>query len=307
MKKKFAIVFFLALLVFQFHCATTGGQRISTNRLYQISNRLFDMESRGEDVRELNAELEKCWELIETRKTKEAEAPIQSLIETVNGYYQKPHPSQYVFENVRYRDIYVETSQGSMLGFIAEPEKEGKFPGILLLKGANSTSFTLKRIGHRLAAQGYVCLLPDFNDDFSMNGVIDLKKWLRVFENHPRLDTRSMAVISYSRGSLYAYRLIQHGYKFQAWVTYFGVLFPTELKEEIIQNNPVPVLILHGKKDRECPIEWAYNLEEIYRNNGLPIQTRYFENERHGFSREGYTESRELVDKFFESYLNPGK
>ena len=279
-------------------------------KLFQISTRVYDLETRGVETKKFAEELKACEELFEAKKYSKGEPRINKLAGEINKYYQDHQgefATEYVYEGVKFQDIYMDISTGRRVGFIASPLADGVYPGLILLRGAAGSALDLKRALYYYAQKGYTCLSPEFNSESHMDGTFDLSSWHNTFIRHKALDPSRIGVISYSRGSVFAYKLIEHDIPFKAWLTYWGVLLPSHIKVETIKKNPVPVYILHGKKDDQCPVAWAYNLEKIYQSAEVPYQIKIFPDEGHGFSREAMDEIRESVAEFLAIYLKGEK
>ena len=304
-RKKICVLISVALIGLTFGCASTGNKaRNLSFRIYQLSTRLFDLETRGEDTGSLADDIEKCRSLFQNKKYSEAEKCMDALIAIVNTRYQVAFPGVYVYEGVQFEDVFVETTMGRKVGFFSYPEKPGKYPGIIFLRGAGTSSIDLKRTIHSYAKKNYFCLAPEFNQDF-LKGVVDLNAWYDIFSSHRFLDSQRTAVVSFSRGSYFAYKLITQDVPFNAWVNLSGVVYKTMADRDALKRNPVPLLVVHGKDDKTCPVEWAYNLENIYREAGIPIQMELFDNEGHIFSRKAGEESSKIVDAFLRKHLQP--
>jgi dienelactone hydrolase len=129
-------------------------------------------------------------------------------------------------------------------------------------------------------------------------GVVDLRKWHDYYMTHNVLDKKRLALISISRGSFFAYKLIAGKIPYKAWINWSGVVGDSMVDERVFRENPVPALVLHGKKDKQCPVSWAYNLEKAYQSAGVPFEMKIFPKEGHIFSREATLESRRLM-RFF--------
>ncbi len=302
MKKIILSIFLIVSILQCFHCATSNQRKIYVTYNH-IASRIYDLETRGFDIEDLDRELDRCRVLLQSKKFSEAEKSLALLIEPLNEKYHRLLDQKYVYENVIFQDVFVNISWGKKVGFIAHPIQQGKYPGLIFLRGAASTAVHLKRLMYAYAKKNYICLAPEFNDRDPLKGLYDLMKWYEIFKSHHRLDSSRLGIVSYSRGSLYAYKLIEQNIPFQAWVNYFGVVYSHMSKSSVIKKNPVPVLILHGKRDRICPIKWAYDLEKAYRAANVPYRIKIFNREGHGFREKAREEAGALTEKFLDQYL----
>jgi dienelactone hydrolase len=302
MKKRICWGLLTCAILLNLYCVSTNRQTVIFY-FNQASSRVFDLKTRGEDTETLAQELDRCRALLQAEEYSKAEECVNAFIQRVNQRYLKDFPLEYVYDGVRFHDVTIRTSFGEKTGFIASPLSQEKHPGIIFLRGAWYSAIDYKRMIFDYAKKNYVCLVPEFDSAEPMKGVIDLNEWIRVFNSYPQLDPQRVAIISFSRGSLFAFRLIKNNVSCQAWVNYFGAVHPSLVEIEDIQKNPIPVLILHGKKDKTCPVKWAYNLENVYKKAGISCEIKIFEDEGHGFSQEANEEAKEIVDKFLTKHL----
>jgi dienelactone hydrolase len=292
----------LAILLLNYEGLSTNLRQLNFT-FYQVSSRIFDLETRGEDTKDLSRSLNECEKLIQSKKYSDAENSLKVLVKTVNERYQKSYPQVYTYGDVVFEDVFADISLGNKVGFIASPKAPGKYPGIIFLRGASGSAINLKKILSRYAQKNFICLAPEFNDNDFLKGVVDLNKWYEIFKLHASVDSEHTGVVSYSRGGYFAYKMIEENKPLRAWVNFYGVVYPNMVNIEAIRRNPVPVLILHGQKDKICPVKWAANLENAYRMAGAPYQIKIFKEEGHGFNPEAMEEARAQMDNFIDEYL----
>ena len=82
--------------------------------------------------------------------------------------------------------------------------------------------------------------------------------------SHLSFDSRRLGLFSFSRGSYFAYQMIAGNTPYKAWANLSGMVYREMVDPDIIKRNPVPALILHGKKDKQIPVDISYNLEKAY-------------------------------------------
>lgn len=306
--------FILGALVFglmlNFGCASTD-KRISQDKNIQqlnidlrwISSHTFDLKTRGEKTDSLEKDLEKCQALFQSKKYADAEMCTGTLKEEIRRRYMKEIPSRYVYENVMFEDVVVETTLGERVGFIAYPQAGGKYPGLIFLRGAGGWAMDIKRTIHYYAQRNYICLAPEFNIDDFKKGVVDLNQWQKVFKSHPSFDSRRLGLFSFSRGSYFAYKMIAANSPYKAWANWSGMVYRSIVDSDDIRRNPVPVLLVHGKKDKPIPIDVAYFLEKAYQEAGVSVQLEVFQDEGHSFSREARQQALEIIAAFFNKWM----
>lgn len=88
---------------------------------------------------------------------------------------------------------------------------------------------------------------------------------------------------------------------------------PDQVPDAYLQISPItqvsrikcPVLILHGEKDEEVPVDHAYKLAEAFKEAGGKYDMKIFKNAAHGLrSPEDRQEMDSAVLKFLRTYLD---
>jgi carboxymethylenebutenolidase len=72
-------------------------------------------------------------------------------------------------------EVMVAGASGQSRGYLAVPEGQGPWPGVVVVHDVLGMTSDLKRIADRFAASGYLALAPDLydvNDDFKLHCVI---------------------------------------------------------------------------------------------------------------------------------------
>jgi carboxymethylenebutenolidase len=77
---------------------------------------------------------------------------------------------------VRERETQVQTADGAMITFFAAPDEPGPFPTVLVYMDAAGLRDELRRIGRRIAGQGYYAVLPDLYHHFGQGITFDASK-----------------------------------------------------------------------------------------------------------------------------------
>jgi len=301
-------------VLLNFSCASTDKnvlvdwdtEKLDLDTLW-ISSHVFDLKTRGEKTDSLEKDFDTCLTLYRSKKYAEAEECTGALIEKIRRMYSKEFPNHYVFENVKFEDVVVETTIGDRVGFIAYPQTEGKYPGIIFLRGAWGSAMDIKRTIHYYAQRNYICLAPEFNIGDFIKGVVDLNQWQEVFKSHPSFDSRCLGLFSFSRGSYFAYKVIAGNSPYKAWANWSGMVYRSIVDSDDIRRNPVPVLLVHGQEDKPIPIEVAYFLEKAYQEAGVSVQLEVFQDEGHSFSREARQQALEIIAIFFNKWMKPEK
>lgn len=222
------------------------------------------------------------------------------------------------------------TVDGDAVEAIAfRPVAEGKYPGVLLIPGYSKTARDYIPLGIRFAREGFACVAitqrgfgksagkPDFVGPKTLAA---LEAGFRKFAKEPYVDRERMAVFGYSRGgmaaSLLAVRLEESELKaavFAAGIYDFKKAHD-DIKLEGIRENmekeagftdaavaertsatkmarlPCPVLILHGEKDENAPVNQAYLLRDTLKELKKDFEIKTFPDRDHDIGRENLYE-----------------
>ena len=144
-------------------------------------------------------------------------------------------------------------------GYLARPEGEGPFPGVIVIHEIFGLNENIKEIADRFAAEGYVALAVDlfaernralcmFNlirsqlfSPLENNGVRELKSALSYLSEQPGVDAKRVGAIGFCMGGGFAIAWACTDNRLQAIAPYYGA-------------NPRP---LEAVK-RSCPVVGSY-------------------------------------------------
>lgn len=236
------------------------------------------------------------------------------------------------------------TVDGDAVEAIAfRPTAEGKYPAVLLIPGFSRTARDYIPIGLRFAKEGFACVAitqrgfgksagkPDF---VGPKTIAALEAGFRKFAKEPYVDNSRMGVFGYSRGamaaSLLAVRL--KSTELQAAVfaagiydfkkAYDDIKFPS-IRENMEQEAGLteaavkdrssvakmsdlacPVLILHGEKDENAPINQAYLLRDRLKELKKDFELKTFPDRDHDIGRQNLNDH---TLTFFKQKLKANK
>ena len=57
--------------------------------------------------------------------------------------------------------VQLNTQDGKMDAYVAQPKESGKYPGIVVIQEAFGANSHIKNVTERIAAEGYVAIAPD--------------------------------------------------------------------------------------------------------------------------------------------------
>jgi dienelactone hydrolase len=185
---------------------------------------------------------------------------------------------------------------------------KGSAPGVLVLHTyygmvhGYAENFDHK-YGKALADQGgYVALVPNYAK-FGRKGYLpgitdDLKSVFKWLKKRPETVGKSIAVIGFSAGGYHAIRLAGIDPEIKAAIGYYGVYdisklpFAKKIKIKIppssasfAQDINAAVLLFHGDKDNEIPLNQSEALASALKAAGKANKLVVFKNAYHRFDR----------------------
>ncbi len=182
-------------------------------------------------------------------------------------------------------------------GYLARPEGEGPWPGVVVVHEAFGLDDVMKRQADRLAAAGYLTLAPDL---FSAGGVrkclISTFRALAKGEGRPFVDisvarqwladsddcTGKVGVIGFCMGGGFALATANSGW-FDASAPNYGSL-PKDLDKAM--EGACPIVASYGYMDipfRKIPAK----LEEVLTRKEIPHDVKSYPNAGHSFLNDG--------------------
>jgi dipeptidyl aminopeptidase/acylaminoacyl peptidase len=207
--------------------------------------------------------------------------------------------------------------------FSFRPAGDGPFPGVLMIPGYQRTARDLIPLGSRLAAEGIAGISVSQPGFGKSQGPADyvgpktlkvLTSGYRKFQHEPFVDPNRMGIYGYSRGGMAASLLAVELDDVKAAVlgagiydfkkAYDDVTLPgirenmkaeTGMTEEAVRQRSsvrrmdrlkCPVLILHGEKDKNVPVNQALLLRDRLTALHKEFEIRLFPDREHSIGPE---------------------
>jgi carboxymethylenebutenolidase len=177
-----------------------------------------------------------------------------------------------------------EGDKDRLQGYIARPEGEGPFPGVVIIHEAFGLNENMQDIARRFADEGYVAFAVDLfagrNRAACMArfiggmlrgtperfGIGDLKKALSVLAEQPSVDGERVGAIGFCMGGGFAVAWACTDDRLRAIAPFYGV-------------NPRPLSAV----SRSCPVVGSYPEKDFTARSGRKLDA---ELERHGIPRD---------------------
>lgn len=187
------------------------------------------------------------------------------------------------------------SSDWNLQGYLARPEGEGPFPGVVIIHEAFGLNHNIKSIANRFAGESYVALAVDLFSGrnravcmarfmsgmllrpFDNGGIRDLKVTLGVLAEQPEVDEARLGAIGFCLGGGFAIAWACTDERLRVVAPFYGM-------------NPRPL----DAVSRACPVVGSYpekdftaragrKLEAALQRHGIPHDIEIYPGARHSF------------------------
>ena len=211
------------------------------------------------------------------------------------------------------------------------PAGAGPFPGVLVLHTSGGLRPSDHAYAERLAAEGYVCLVPDFFRAYSLNESIrqqtfttyaqsiyaDFVSAIDTLKKTDGAQADRIGAVGFSNGGYWALLLAARG-DVRAGVSYYGAVTGagTDRTLSVLRNaftsKSSPVLVLHGARDATVLPRYAEELKAIMTDAKAPYEFQMYESAGHSYERgnfdaEAAADSWQRTLRFFDTVLKGKK
>jgi len=186
---------------------------------------------------------------------------------------------------------------------LVTPNGPGPFPAMVVLSTSYGVRSFDRAYADRLAAEGYVCLIPEYLEAYHLTGnnrgdsftryaetiYADLAQAVDVLSHQDKVDGRHIGAVGFSNGGFFAVWLAARG-KVQVAIDYYGAItgFGTDRQlgrlQSAIAANSSPMLLLVGDEDSYAPP--TRRLSQILEEAGVPHSLRVYPGVGHEFDHQ---------------------
>jgi carboxymethylenebutenolidase len=207
-------------------------------------------------------------------------------------------PDTAEFTNVTYTD----QDGTELIGYLAQPEGEGPFPGILLIHEWWGLNEGMTILADALAAEGYVVLAPDAYRG-SVTAQFPRALWLRLTTPEEQVfndvdaalahlmslenvDTDRLASMGFCFGGGHSLQLgIRQPEKLPLTIIYYGtVVTDPDLLQPLTESRGV--LGVFGEEDQSIPAANVLEFEAALNSLNIPNEITIYEGVGHAFLNE---------------------
>lgn len=191
-------------------------------------------------------------------------------------------------EGITGEDIKVKVNGGEMPGYIASPEKAGKYPTVLVVPEIFGMHRYQQDMCRRLAKLGYVGVTFDpFFRSGDLSKISDIKEVIgkanslqdtvmladvdalvEMVSKHKKVNAARMGITGHCRGGRTVWMVASHSKKFKAGVSWYGGLNPMppampKTPHDVVANLNAPVLGLYAGADAGIPVNQVARMQEV--------------------------------------------
>ena len=203
--------------------------------------------------------------------------------------------------------VQLNTSDGKMDAYVAQPKNGGNFPGVVVIQEAFGVNDHIKKVTDRIAAEGYVAIAPDIYHRESeriipysempkaiatMQRVVDGKAMEDVgaaiahLKSQSNVKAGSVGVIGFCMGGRLTYlAAAHHANDVKCAVPYYGGGIPMGNPSPLSRTKEIkcPMYLFFGAKDQLIPKEHVDQIKAELTANKVPFQLEVYPDAGHGF------------------------
>jgi carboxymethylenebutenolidase len=199
---------------------------------------------------------------------------------------------------VKTSEITLQSGDEETKAFLAEPEGNGPFPGIVVIQEWWGLNDWIKENAKHLAAQGYVALAPDLyhgkvTDDMRVAGQLakglprdralrDLKTAVNTLTARDNVQKDKIGSIGWCMGGGYSLQLALNDERVQSCVMCYG---PVVTDPEALKPLHATVLGIFGEEDRGIPPASVDKFEKALKEENKKVAGIHEYKAGHGFMR----------------------
>jgi len=191
--------------------------------------------------------------------------------------------------NVVSEDVDIMSDGQAYESYLAYPEDEGTYPGIVLIHSFNGMEQGYRDMTDAFAAEGFVVLAVGWqtferspSDALVEQLMLDSIDFLSARDD---VDPEKLGLTGFCAGGRYTMLFMPQVEDFAAGVAWYG--FPNNgdpvTASELVDDLESPMLIIHGTEDRPSPITDIYDYATALGEAGADFELKVYANEPHGF------------------------
>jgi carboxymethylenebutenolidase len=194
-------------------------------------------------------------------------------------------------KNVQNESLKIPSSGMTYPAYLAVPESEGKWPGIVMIHSFNGLEPGYKTLVDKFARDGFVVIAPEwqtFNktpDDGAVSQLI--KDSVTYLKTRKDVDVSNLGLTGFCAGGRYTMLFLPQ-MDFKSGVAFYGFPYSGGFRNEskpadFIAQLKVPMLMIHGANDQASKISDIYRYATDLNTSGKYFEFKVYQGEPHGF------------------------
>ncbi|HEX2932301.1 MAG TPA: dienelactone hydrolase family protein [Candidatus Binatia bacterium] len=203
--------------------------------------------------------------------------------------------------------VQLNTSDGKMDAYLAQPKDGGSYPGVVVIQEAFGVNSHIKKVAERIAAEGYVAIAPDiFHREAeriipysempkaiaTLQRVVDSKAMEDVgaaiahLKAQSNVKSGSLGVIGFCMGGRLTYlTAAHHNSDVKCAVPYYGGGIPMGNPSPLSRTGEIkcPMYLFFGAKDQLIPMDHVNQIKAELTAKKVPFQMEVYPDAGHGF------------------------
>lgn len=203
--------------------------------------------------------------------------------------------------------VQLNTSDGKMDAYVAQPKDGGSYPGVVVIQEAFGVNDHMKKVTERIAAEGYVAICPDifhreservipFSDMAKAIATLqrvqdpkameDVGAAIAHLKSQSIVKAGSLGVIGFCMGGRLTYLTAAHHAKdIKCAVPYYGGGIPMGNPSPLSRTGEIkcPMYLFFGAKDQLIPLDQVNQIKTELTSKKVVFQMEIYPDPGHGF------------------------
>lgn len=203
--------------------------------------------------------------------------------------------------------VQLNTSDGKMDAYVAQPKEGGSYPGVVVIQEAFGVNDHMKKVTDRIAAEGYVAVCPDiyhreservipFSDMAKAIATLqrvqdpkameDVGAAIAHLKSQGNVKAGSIGVVGFCMGGRLTYlAAAHHASDVKCAVPYYGGGIPMGNPSPLSRTGEIkcPMYLFFGEKDQLIPMDQVGQIKTELTAKQVPFQMETYADAGHGF------------------------
>ncbi len=185
-------------------------------------------------------------------------------------------------------------------GYIVRPDDDRPYPGIVLIQEWWGLEPHIREVAQRLAAQGFVVMVPDlFHGKIALEpndaqkllmvafekfevAIGEILNALKYMSNNMGVQPKKLGLMGFCMGGHLAYRVAERYPNLGALSPWYAGGY--DPKPEDIAKITAPVLAIYGETDGGIPVAQVKKIEGLFKDAGKSAEFHIYPNAGHAFN-----------------------